>query len=143
MGFKVGQRIKIIDHAPGFVESYYTGTVVQLDYNGRVAVRYEKLKDYNDNPLVDDLSKEDLRPVAPEIDVKIEKNDIVNAWDGEGWKYGNIIRKSGDLYTVDLRFESDSGSAKIDVFRKEHLRIHQHWQMLQNGEFRWVYLKNE
>ncbi|KAL4565709.1 hypothetical protein LXL04_029812 [Taraxacum kok-saghyz] len=125
MDFKVGQRIKIIDHAPGFVESYYTGTVVQLDYNGRVAVRYEKLKDYNGNPVVDDLPKDDLRPVAPEVDVKIEKNDIVNAWDGEGWRHGKIIRKAGDLYIVDLRFEPDSGSAKIDVFRKEHLRIHQ------------------
>lgn len=142
MDFKVGQPIEIIADGSGFRASYYTGTVVQVydDYNERVAVRYDKVKDYNGNPLVDDLPKEDLRPVAPKVDVNLETNDIVNAWDGEGWWNGKLIQTAGNLYTVDLGSESDP---KIEVFRKKHLRINQRWQMLEHGQHRWVYVKNQ
>ncbi|KAL4554293.1 hypothetical protein LXL04_039589 [Taraxacum kok-saghyz] len=142
MDFKVGQPIEIIADGSGFNASYYTGTVVQVyeDYNERVAVRYDKVKDYNGNPLVDDLPKEDLRPVAPKVDVNLETNNIVNAWDGEGWWNGKLIHPAGNLYTVDLGSESDP---KIEVFRKKHLRINQRWQMLEHGQHRWVYVKNQ
>lgn len=141
MGFKVGQRVESIDYAPGFKKSYYTGTVVEIGY-GRVTVKYDKLKEYGGEPLVDSILTKDVRPAAPEVDVNIEDKDFVNAWDGEGWRYGQCVGKADDMYTVDLRSESDSGNSKIIVYEKDQLRMHQDWIMLQ-GKRCWVYRKNE
>ena len=56
MGFKVGQHMETIDYTPGFKKSYYTGTVVEIGY-GRVTVKYDKLKEYGGEPLVDSIRR--------------------------------------------------------------------------------------
>ena len=138
MAFANGELVEVIDNAPGFKESYYIATVVECD-GGWVKVEDEKLKDYNDDLLVDEIPIKNVRRIPCRVDVQIEENDFVNAWDGKGWRWGTCVGKQGDLYKVDFAYSQSEGE-HVGLYAKEDLRIHQETSIVSVGRL-WSYNK--
>ena len=140
MDFANGELVEVIDYAPGFKESYYTATFLGCD-DGWVTVKYDKLKDYNGDLLVDETPVKNVCGIPWKVDVCIEENDYVNAWDGEGWRWGTCVGKQGDLYKVDFAY-SQSEAEHVGLYAKEDLRIHQETSLVSVGRL-WSYNKTE
>jgi|UniRef100_A0A2N9IC68 hypothetical protein len=134
--FKSGDEVEVCSNRDGFVGSYYSATVIKKHGNDSYEVQYKNLitEDEPHRPLIETVNAEEIRPKPPKVVLAsgFGSNDVVDAFDNDGWWVGKISRKKGSDYYY-VFFDTYMVEIPYPSFR---LRAHLDWV---NGK--WVSLK--
>ncbi|GER56454.1 agenet domain-containing family protein [Striga asiatica] len=124
--FRRGEAVEVASAEDGFVGSYYEATVVTDFPGGDYIVRYESLvTDDLSGPLREVVSAAEVRPRPPRVTAAdpFRLNDVVDAYDNDGWWVGKITGRApnGHYYVF---FDS---TGDLIAYPKARLRIHLEW----------------
>ncbi|KAH6780684.1 hypothetical protein C2S52_011921 [Perilla frutescens var. hirtella] len=128
--FRRGDLVEVASVEEGFVGSYYEATVVaDIAKHGYVVQYRALLKEDMSGPLRETATAAEVRPRPPPLAAaEYRFDDVVDAFDNDGWWWGRITGRGRDGYTV---FFDTTGDEIF--YPKNRLRIHQEWM---NG--RWI-----
>ncbi|KAG6427159.1 hypothetical protein SASPL_111399 [Salvia splendens] len=122
--FRRGDLVEVASSQEGFVGSYFEATVVaDLAKDGYLVQYRTLLKEDLSGPLREVASAAEVRPrPPPDLAERYRMNDVVDAFDKEGWWWGRITGRRGDSYSVFFETTGDE-----IFYHKNLLRTHQEW----------------
>ncbi|KAL4591703.1 hypothetical protein LXL04_004674 [Taraxacum kok-saghyz] len=82
--FQVGDRVEVIQHEEDFEHSFFAATVLRVSEQS-LFVRYETLIDINDDPFLEEVNLQYIRPYPPIVRQPLTVRDDVEVWEDEGW----------------------------------------------------------
>lgn len=129
--FKNGDRVEVSSKEPGFIGSYYEGTILDATWSRNAyMIQYKEfLKDDKSGPLIEPTDCSEIRPYPPNVKIELKVGDIVDALASDGWWVGVLVEIRGDEVGY-VKFEDYDGM--IVGYPMCDIRIHLDWE---NGQW--------
>ncbi|XP_076912345.1 protein AGENET DOMAIN (AGD)-CONTAINING P1-like [Bidens hawaiensis] len=137
MKFKRGDPIEVVDMGPGFLGSFYDGTIISRVGKETYIVIFRTLLEADQSGLLREFVKADkIRPKPADVLVSaFDLGEKVDVFANDGWWVGRIISKVGESeYLVHF----DSTNRDI-LYPFSDICVHQDWDA---GNEVWVYPRN-
>lgn len=122
MRYPRGKRVEISSKDEGFEGSYYPAIIITYLSNQDYIVQYRTLLNEEGlGPLREVVSGDQIRPAPDEIPVTgFSIDDVVDAYDKDGWWVGKIKKIKGSKYYVYFKRTGEMNAYPLSL-----LRVHQ------------------
>ncbi|XP_076928411.1 protein AGENET DOMAIN (AGD)-CONTAINING P1-like [Bidens hawaiensis] len=125
MKFKRGDPIEVVDMGPGFLGSFYDGTIISRVGKETYIVIFRTLLEADQSGLLREFVKANkIRPKP--FDVLVSAFDLgekVDVFANDGWWVGRIISKVGESECL-VHFDSTNQDI---LYPFSDIRVHQDW----------------
>ena len=88
-------------------------------------VGYETLIDINDDPFLEEVNLQYIRPYPPNVRQPLTVRDDVEVWDHEGWWRGKVLMQQE--HNLSIYFNYMRRGQQHRIYPRDNVRIHQEW----------------